>query len=116
MQDGVLHAADILIDRHPIVGSSPLERTLAALWAAEAHVVPGRVDEGVERIGLAPRGLAAARAGHVLPGRMVLQRIARPVEGDVVWKRDRQRLLWHRNDTAAIAVDHRNRTAPIALA
>src|SRR5690606_35541357 len=59
---------------------------------------------------------AAARALDVLPGRMARERVARLIEGDVLRQLDRQRLLRHRHNAAGGAVDHRDRTAPIALA
>ena len=82
----------------------------------EAREIPGRVDERVHGVGLAPRRLAALRTGDVLPGGMTVERIARAVEVDVARQLDRQLALRHRHDAAALAVDDRDRTAPIALA
>ena len=47
---------------------------------------------------------------------MVIERIARTVEADVLRQFDRQILLGHRHDAAIRAMDHRDRAAPIALA
>ena len=47
---------------------------------------------------------------------MAVERIARLVEGDVLRQRDRQIFLRHRHDAAFVAVDDRDRAAPIALA
>src|SRR5262245_53903010 len=116
MQDRVLDAPHILVDRHPISYGGWINRPLAIVRAAEAGEVPGGVDKGVERIRFASRGLAAAWAGHILPAGMMFKRIARPVEGDVVWQHDRQIPFRHRNDPAAFAVNHRDRAAPVALA
>ena len=58
---------------------------------------------------------AALRAGDVLPGRMMVERIAGPVERDVLGQGDRQILLRHRHDAACRAMDDRDRAAPIAL-
>ena len=52
----------------------------------------------------------------MLPGGMVVQRVARPVEGHVVGQRHRQLLVRHRHDATGVAVDHRDRAAPVALA
>ena len=60
-------------------------------------------------------GCAAARAGDVLPGRMVIQRIARPVERHVVGQFHRQLIVRHRHHAAGVAMDHRDRAAPVAL-
>ena len=61
MQDRVFDAADILIDRQPLIdfGANGGARDRAD---GEAREVPGEFDEGVERVGLAPRLAAALRA------------------------------------------------------
>jgi hypothetical protein len=115
MQDRVLDAADILIDRHPVALGVAFGRRLC-IRRGEAQEIPGRVHEGVHGVGLAPRRLAAARAGDVLPGRVTVERIAGTVEGDVLGRRHRQILLSTGTAPAGFAVDHRDRTTPIALA
>ena len=62
VQDGVLDAADVLVDRHPVVGERARERLAVVVRVGVADEVPGRVDEGVHRVRLAPRRPAAARA------------------------------------------------------
>lgn len=47
---------------------------------------------------------------------MTVERIAGLVESDVVWQLDRQVRLRHCHDTAIIAMDDRDRAAPITLA
>ena len=47
---------------------------------------------------------------------MAVERIARLVEGDVLRQRHRQIFFRHRHDAAFVAVDDRDRAAPIALA
>ena len=116
MQNRVLDAADILIDRQPVVDHLAVGRRVVVPRIGEAREVPGRIDEGVHGVGLAPRRAAALRAGDVLPGRMAVERIARLVEGDVLRQRDRQVLRRHRHDAAFVAVDDRDRAAPVALA
>jgi hypothetical protein len=61
VQDRVLDAADILIDRQPVVGGLRIGRTVAAR-RGEAGEVPGRIDEGVHGVGFAQGRLAAFRA------------------------------------------------------
>ena len=67
VQDRVLDAADVLVDRHPVVGDGRVERRLVVVRVRVAQEVPRRVDEGVHRVGLAPRGAAAARARRRSP-------------------------------------------------
>ena len=86
MQDRVLDAADILVDRQPAalaVDAGKRRRLLLVPRIGEAREIPGRIDERVHRVGVAPRLPAALRAGDMLPGRVMVERIARLVEGDV---------------------------------
>ena len=89
MQDRMLDAADILVDRHPGIDHGPIGRRVGDPRIGEAFEIPGRVDEGVHGVGFAARPLAALRAGDVLPGRMMVERIARPIEADVLRQRHR---------------------------
>ena len=52
----------------------------------------------------------------VAPGRMAVERIAGPVEVDVVGELHRQVLAPDRHHAAGRAVEHRDRAAPVALA
>ena len=88
VKHGVLDAANILVYRHPVLDRVALEgdrRTRRAI----PQKIPGRIKKGVERVGLAAGRPAAARALNVLPGRMAVERIARPVERDVAWQFNR---------------------------
>ena len=114
VQHGVLDAADVLVDRQPVVDRRPIHRLLR-LRAAEAGVVPGGVDKGIHGVSVALGRAAAGRAVDVLPGRMVGQRIARLVEGRILGQRYRQIVFRHRNDPAVGTMDHRDRAAPVAL-
>src|SRR6185503_2613912 len=89
MQDRMLDAADILVNREPMPGDRPVERLVRRL-AREADEIPGGIGEGVERVGLAHRLAAAARAGNMLPGRVAVEWIAGDVEADVLGEDDRQ--------------------------
>ncbi len=60
--------------------------------------------------------MAALRAIDVLPRRVPVERVARYIEGHVLWQRHRQMLLGHRHHTTDFAVDERDGRAPIALA
>src|SRR6185503_646394 len=115
VQDRMLDAADILGDRKPLLGFGPIERPVGGL-AGEADEVPARIHESVERVGLARRLAFASRTGHMLPGRMAVERVARLVELDVVGKDDRKVLARDWNRAAFGAVDNRDRCSPVTLA
>ena len=51
----------------------------------------------------------------MLPRRVAVERVARLVEGHVVGQANRQILLRDRHDAASLAMDDRDRAAPIAL-
>ena len=115
VQDRVLDAADILVDRQPLLRARPVERFRVRL-AGEADEIPRRIDERVERIGLASCIGAAGRAGDVLPGWMAIERVAGDVERHVLGQDDRQLVLGYRHRAACVAVDDRDRRAPVTLA
>ena len=56
------------------------------------------------------------RAGHVPPRRVALQRVAGLIEGDRLGELHRQVGHRHRDRAAGLAVDDRDRAAPVALA
>ena len=62
VQDRVLDAADVLVDRHPAREHRRVPRRLVVARVAVAQEVPGRVDERVHRVRLALRVAAARRA------------------------------------------------------
>ena len=82
----------------------------------EAGEVPGGIDEGVERVGLALGRAAAVGAGDVLPGRVAGERIARLAEVEVSGRRTGRSLSGTATTPQVGTVDHRDRTAPAALA
>ena len=53
MQNRVLDAADILIDRHQAIDHIARGRRVLVPRIGEARKVPGRIDEGVHRVGFA---------------------------------------------------------------
>ena len=59
MQDRVLDAADVLVDRQPILDGLPVERRCRPFGRAESREIPGGFEEGVEGVGVAPRRLSA---------------------------------------------------------
>src|SRR6056297_3971600 len=66
VQDRVLDAADILVHVHPVGGFGHIGGRRRA-GGGEASEIPRRIDEGVHRVGLAPRGVSAGGAGGVAP-------------------------------------------------
>ena len=113
----VVDPAHVLVDRHPEVDQLPRERRLVILGVAVAQEVPGRVDEGVHRVGLSHTGAAARRAGDIQPLLVRGERrlALRPVVLDL-GKQHRQLRVRHRHDPALAAVDDRDRRTPVALA
>ena len=84
---------------------------------AVAQEVPGRVDERVHRLGLAPGRAAAARARRRASSPRPRER--RPALRLVVLdvgQHDRQLVVGHGHLAARLAVDDRDRAAPVALA
>jgi hypothetical protein len=67
VQDRVLDAADVLIDRHPAVEDLRVPGGVVVAGVRVAQVVPGGVDERVHRVRLAPGRAAADRARGVDP-------------------------------------------------
>ena len=93
------------------------ERPLVVVRVDVAHLVPRRAHERVHRVGLAPRRLAADRAGRVQEALVIRQRrFAGRAELGVFRQQHRQVLLGHRHDAVGLAVDDRDRRAPVALA
>lgn len=116
MQDRVFDAADILIDRHHVVGHGRRSRRVFVPRIGEAREIPRRIDERIHRVGFAFRSRSIAfGASDVLPGRMMVERVARLIEGHIVGKHHWQIFIRHRHDSADSAVDHRDRATPIAL-
>ena len=82
-----------------------------------AEPVPARVDEGVHRVGLAPGRAAALGAGGVDERRVGLERVlAAAGVVDRVGQPHRQLVERDRHDAVRVAVDDRDRRAPVALA
>ena len=118
MQDRMLDAADILVDRQPALRPVDIGKVGGLRLVpriGEAREIPRGVHERVHRVGIAPRILPAVRAGDVLPRRVVVERVARPVERHVIGQPHRQLVGGDRHRAAIVAVDHRDRASPVAL-
>ncbi len=79
--------------------------------------IPGRIDERVHRVRLAPRRTAAFRASRVHEFRHARQRrLPLPGQRHILRQAHRQLIIRHRNNSILLAINHRNRRAPISLA
>ena len=113
---GVVDAADVLVDRAPPVDELPVPRSIVVPRVAVAQEVPGRIDEGVHRLDLAaslPAADGARRAHPVLrererrdPPRLVVVDLG---------QEHRQLAFGNRDGPVLVAVDDRDRAAPVAL-
>ncbi len=110
VQDGVLDATDVVIDRQPVVGAL-VQHGIGVVRTAEARVVPGGLHEGVEGIGLALPAIA-----QVTEGRHLLDRRATGgVEFDFQRQSDRQFVVGQRDGFTVRAILDRDRRAPVTL-
>ncbi len=115
VQHGMLDAADVLVDRQPVFGALVQHRRIVARRGV-AGVVPARLEEGVEGVGLALGRPAAHRAGGVDELAHRLDRRLRAVHLDIGRQDHGELVFRHRHRAAASAVDDRDRAAPVALA
>ena len=117
VQNRMLDAADILIDRRPVVHLVRRKRLVRVMRIGVAHVVPRRADKGVHRVRLAPCGTAAFRACAVHEGFALRQRgNGALLEVHILGQLDGQFLFGNELLTALVAVDDGNRRTPVALA
>ncbi len=116
VQDGVFDTADVLVHRQPVVGSRRVDHALVVVRAGVAGEVPGRLDEGVHGVGFALGRCAALRAAALVELGHLRQRRAGAIRHHVFGQHDRQLVFRHRHVAAAVAMDDRDRAAPVALA
>ena len=115
MQDRVLDAADILVDRHPVADGVGVGRLVALgeQKRAKYHDESTKVSiVSVSRTAGPPQfgQVTCFQVGWRSSGLPGFSKL------DIVGKLHRQILLRHRHDAAGRAMDHRDRAAPIALA
>ena len=65
VEDGVLDAADVLVHREPVFNRSLVDGRGRDFRVGVAVKVPGRINERVHGVGLAPRRTAALRAARL---------------------------------------------------
>ena len=121
VEHGVLRAADIQIDRHPVALLGRIDQCLVVRGVEEAQVVPARPRPLRHGVGLAPRGLGIPRVGGLHPvGEPRQRRLgvlprALGLETIGLGQAHRQHLLGER-DRGAFHPHDRERLAPVALA
>src|ERR1019366_10661973 len=117
VQDGVLHAADVLVDFKPISDLGGIEGHGAVVRVAVAVEIPGRIDEGVLGSGLASGRAAALGTCDVDELRHVFERgTAGAGDLDAVGQQHGKLALGNRYHAARGAMNDRNGSAPVALA
>src|SRR3989442_15005628 len=118
MEHGVFIAADVARDREPRLRALRVPRPVVELRGRVAEVVPGRVEERVGDVGLAPPLRTALRALDEVPLLVARQR-AHParIRAEVLDVRqlDREILLGYADRPAAVTVDDRDRRTPVSL-
>ena len=116
MQNGMFDAADILINAaFAPVGDALVDHGPVVVRAAVAQEVPRGFDESIHRIGFASGGLPAFGTRRFVKFRHSGERTARTGDGNVFRQHHRQLIIGYGNVAAGLAVDDRNRAAPVAL-
>ena len=112
----MLDAAHVLVHGQPGIHRIPAERQLVVGGVAVAQEVPAGAHEGVHGVRFAPGRFAAAGASHLHPALQLGQR-GGPLagEGHIPRQLNRQLFRRHGHGATAVAVDHGDRTAPVAL-
>jgi hypothetical protein len=114
VQDRVLDAADILVDRQPGIGR--LARRSAS---ARGSVKRAKYQDESTKVSIVS---VSRRAGLPQAGRRRasrsdgVERVAGLVEGHVLRQHTGRSGVGHRHDAAGVAMDDRDRAAPVALA
>ncbi|MCY1426309.1 hypothetical protein D9M71_421270 [compost metagenome] len=111
----MLDTTDVLIHRQPVVGCGRVDQATFILRRGVTGVVPGGLHEGVHGVGFTLGRLAAFRAAALVELGHACQRRASAVRHHVFWQYHRQLVFRHRDVATAVAVDDRNRAAPVAL-
>ena len=114
---GMLDAASISVDRHPVVVLGLIERAFSIFGGQVAQVIPRGTHERIHRIGLAQGLPAAHRAFGLFPGWVQFQwAFTGGLPLHILRQQHWQFPLRYWVPAVLLAVDHRDRCAPIALA
>ena len=116
VQDGVLDATNVLVHRHPVIGTF-CHHGLVIFRIAIAHEIPRRIDKRIHSVGLAPRRNSANGADYTgVKTSMVVQRVAGTVRDTILRQHDRQVFLGYRYRPVFRAVNDGDGRTPVALA
>ncbi|KAF5028666.1 hypothetical protein DSECCO2_656680 [anaerobic digester metagenome] len=117
MQDGVLHAADVLVHGHPVLERGGVECAVILAGAGVAREIPRGLHEGVHGVGFAA-GLAPALGAGAFRefGGVGQGRAAILVGAHFQRQQHGQVLVLFGHHAAGIAVHHGNGCAPVTLA
>ncbi len=115
VQDRMFDAADVLVYRQPVIGALVHHGGIAVV-AGVTGEIPGGLEKGIQRIGLARGFTAAGGAGGFVERRVFLDGGAHAIHHYVFRQYYRQLLGRHGHFAAFGAVDDRDRAAPVALA
>ena len=115
MQNRVFNATDVLIHRQPVVHVF-VGHAIGAIGARKVRVVPRRIHEGIHGVGFALRGPAAFGTGAIHEIGALVQRVTRTIGHAIFGQHHRQIFVRHRHITTRVAMNQRNRCAPITLA
>ena len=111
----MLDPANILPDRKPRLGLGAVERRILGL-AREADEIPARIDKRVEGVSLTPRLAAAGRAINQTPAVVPVERVAGQLERHICGQHHGQLVARNADRAALVAMDDRDRRAPVTLA
>ena len=114
VQNRVLDPADVLIDVHPVACIVHIGGR-RGVRCCEPCEIPAGIDKRVHRVGFALGGFAAFGAGRGEPGLVPVKRVAGFFKGHIVWQFDGQVFFLFAHNAAVIAMNNRDRAAPIAL-
>ena len=120
VQNRMFHATHVHIDRAPFPDRLRVERTISVAGRNIAQEVPGRIHEGIHRVGIAAGALTALWAGNYSPviggskGRLSLGR--QLFTAQIIWQQNRQLFFRNQYFAAVFTVNHGNRRAPETLA
>src|SRR5688572_30925763 len=114
----MLGAAYVVVDRQPTLNMFRVKGTLTIVRVGEAQEIPAAASETVHGVGFALCRAVTLRALHVHPLGHACQRaaaVAARLEAVHFRQSNRQLVFGHWYSTTLLAVDHRNRRAPVAL-
>ena len=112
----MLDAANVLVDRKPVVRLRGIKRSLVVFRVGITVEIPRRIDERIHGVGFTPCRVAALRTFHIQKFRHVAQRRAASNRSiDFVRQNHGQVLFRNRHNAILFAIDHGNRRAPETL-